>query len=579
MNIAIVYSQLPLYPSGDTMLIVAAENGYSELCRILVDDPRFRLHYSRNVDGMNALLAAARRGYVGVCEFFLGHPLFRSELQTVDNHGYNAFLYAAASFRFAEDCFFASSAGWRAGSPARCTVCCCHRTVPLHASCRLQCPVRSLNSHVLGREECPVLLRTHLLRSVVIHGWTHTVLTEYYSKKKVCSVFRTETRFCMLRTFFCTMLRRPQVRFYVFMLRTYFFCMLRTFFCMLRRPQLRFYVFMLRPVLRYNAFLYAAASFRFAEDLERVFFRELGGMAGGRGPGAGAAVGGGLMGEQGVGGQLPTQQQGAARVQQGAATIGIGGTIGGATAPGGAGAERTAGFVAPAPNPPVLGGLGGAMLAGTVPSSRPGGESSLDQTSTIGGSQLSALHEHGVGGSSSDPRADFSPAQNQPFDETERNNELSTLLFPLEFYRARTLEGRDALHLASSDGALHICRFLLRKKVLGFGKHTRDNYGQTPHMLLSSMMEKNRWEKNHLYVDFLRELQLPDESSGNGVGVGSSKDTYDRDYYGPHLPEHYEDLNYTENYTRGPARGGQEHRGGKSSFSPLHEDGVNIFCD
>eukprot|EP00391_Amoebophrya_sp_Ameob2_P011826 CAMPEP_0178981940 /NCGR_PEP_ID=MMETSP0795-20121207/223_1 /TAXON_ID=88552 /ORGANISM="Amoebophrya sp., Strain Ameob2" /LENGTH=1858 /DNA_ID=CAMNT_0020672537 /DNA_START=108 /DNA_END=5681 /DNA_ORIENTATION=- len=99
---------------GDSLLIVSAENGYSEFCRTLSADPEFALHYHRNTEGVTALLAAARRGYVGVCEFFVLEERYRGQLEVTDNLGNNAFLYAASSFRFAEDLervFFNTGAG------------------------------------------------------------------------------------------------------------------------------------------------------------------------------------------------------------------------------------------------------------------------------------------------------------------------------------------------------------------------------------------------------------------------------------------------------------------------------------
>ena len=98
--------QQPTLPQVEVLpRYIAAENGFVEFCRTLLESAElgFSKLYERNTDGLNALLVAAKRGYVGVCEFFVADARFKYETEIVDRFGNNAFLYACAAFRFAED--------------------------------------------------------------------------------------------------------------------------------------------------------------------------------------------------------------------------------------------------------------------------------------------------------------------------------------------------------------------------------------------------------------------------------------------------------------------------------------------
>lgn len=92
------------------------------------------------------------------------------------------------------------------------------------------------------------------------------------------------------------------------------------------------------------------------------------------------------------------------------------------------------------------------------------------------------------------------------------SGENHRLRFSKEFYIKKNNQGRNALHLASADGALHVCRFLLAQhsnsgSELSFDKGEEDYNGETAHSLLQRLLKKNRWDKNTLYTDYLRELQ------------------------------------------------------------------------
>ncbi|CAD7951316.1 unnamed protein product [Amoebophrya sp. A25] len=268
---------------GDTMLIVAAENGYAEFCRSLSADPRFGMHFHQNNDGQTALLAAAKRGYVGVCDFFVSSDKYRLELEIADRFGNNAFLYAAASFRF-------------------------------------------------------------------------------------------------------------------------------------------------------------------AEDLERVFFN--------------------IVDPRNNGGMNDHD------ILRG--------------------------------DNDNINNRGG--LAGVV-----------------GAADLDGMNRGG-GGSNPNFLASVAHVHHPKVKVQSEHLQDPSLKFNLSFYQAVNHEGRNALHLGAADGALHICRFLLRKAaILGLSKGTRDGHGNTPYMLLKEMMIKNRWDKNALYVDFLRELATStDEDDLLDGGLASS---------------------------------------------------------
>lgn len=98
------------------------------------------------------------------------------------------------------------------------------------------------------------------------------------------------------------------------------------------------------------------------------------------------------------------------------------------------------------------------------------------------------------------------------------------------YFSQKKNRGKNALHLAAEDGALHICRFLLRHEKLGFERDARDHSGNTAYMLLKEMMLKNRWERNALYLDFLHELDPNnavilenDFGDGGGTTAGEAK--------------------------------------------------------
>ncbi|CAD7947707.1 unnamed protein product [Amoebophrya sp. A120] len=387
---------------GDTMLIVSAENGYADFCRSLSIDPRFNLHFQRNNEGLTALLAAARRGYVGVCEYFVQEEKYRHQLELRDHQGNNAFLYAASSFRFAEDLervFFNSS---RSGSSAS-------ETEPA--------------GDAGGR--------------VVVAGRTN-VGGQLHQRSQVEGVGQqTNTG---------------------------------------------------------------------EEDIE------VGGdnviAADNTEDANGAASTGVVRGPRGSNASA-TSSVDPSSPKTSVTEAGTGTATGGATAPTAgpdalarpAQTEDRTTAAAPRRGPPVVTGLfstGTGTGAGDRDPANPPPR----------GLATAAVHN---------PRSSVAAAHSRGGQSSSSSSHHLQLRFPLAFYQATNHEGRNALHLGAADGALHICRFLLRKSgVLGLRKETRDHSGYTPHMLLKDMMTKNRWDKNQLYVDFLAELEVSEGSSSSG---------------------------------------------------------------
>lgn len=377
---------------GDSLLIVSAENGYSEFCRTLSADPEFALHYHRNTEGVTALLAAARRGYVGVCEFFVLEERYRAQLEVTDNLGNNAFLYAASSFRFAEDLervFFNTGAGADGEGPA----------------------VAGVNLLGLGRDPMGTPRPTGPTRATTDFA---TATTSSGGAGVGAAGAEASA----------------------------------------------------------DSAVVAAGATAAAASTGNVAGTEAGQESH---PGQAVEdVGGGPTADPLQPGRIMMITPGSTTrlSQEGSSTSS-------SSAAGSGPAGEPA--VTPVPGAPPIPSAN--PTSGTLRSTSSAVAGALDAAALSSGGRAARIH----GG--------------------PQSGGARELKFPLSFYQATNHAGRNALHLGAADGALHICRFLLRKEnLLQLRRDSRDRNGLTPYDLLQEMMVKNRWDKNQLYVDFLAEL-------------------------------------------------------------------------